>query len=82
MAPKDIKERVKKLRETIEKYRYEYHVLNKSDITPEALDSLKDELSKLEAEYPELYDPNSPTQRVAGKPLDEFKKVRHKVAQW
>lgn len=82
MAPKDIKERVKKLRETIEKYRYAYHVLNKSDITPEALDSLKDELSKLEAEYPELYDPNSPTQRVAGKPLDAFKKVQHKVAQW
>ncbi|MES2436588.1 MAG: NAD-dependent DNA ligase LigA [Patescibacteria group bacterium] len=79
---KEIKERVQKLREAINKYRYEYHVLNKEDITPEALDSLKDELVKLETEYPELITPDSPTQRVAGEPLPEFKKVPHKVTQW
>jgi DNA ligase (NAD+) len=78
----DIKERAKKLRETIDRHRYMYHVLDTQEITDEALDSLKHELLKLEEEYPELVTPDSPTQRVAGKALDEFKKVRHKVAQW
>lgn len=81
-APKEVRERITKLRETIEKYRYEYHVLNKSSISEEALDSLKKELFDLEEEYPELITPDSPTQRVAGAPLPEFKKVAHKVAQW
>lgn len=82
MISNEIKKRVLKLRETIEKYRYEYHVLNKSDISGEALDSLKKELVDLEAEYPELITADSPTQRVAGEPLKEFKKVPHKVTQW
>ncbi len=82
MISKHIKERIGKLRKSIEKYRYEYHVLNKSDISPEALDSLKKELVDLEAEYPELITADSPTQRVAGEPLKSFKKVEHKVAQW
>ncbi len=73
MAPKDMRERVGRLREAINKYRYEYHVLDKEGIPIEALDSLKHELAKLEAEYPELVTPDSPTQRVAGKPLPEFK---------
>ena len=42
-----------------------------------AADSLKHELSKLEEEFPELITPDSPTQRVAGKPLDKFQKVTH-----
>lgn len=74
--------RLNKLKSAIEKYRYEYHVLNKSSISPEALDSLKRELAGLEAKYPALVTPDSPTQRVAGAPLPEFKKVRHEVAQW
>jgi DNA ligase (NAD+) len=82
MASKEEKERIVKLRETIEKYRYEYHVLDKSSISPEALDSLKKELVDLETKYPELVTPDSPTQRVAGEPSREFKKVTHKVAQW
>ncbi len=82
MATNEIKQRIAKLREAINKYRYEYHVLDKSTISPEALDSLKDELVKLEQEYPELVTPDSPTQRVAGSPLPAFKKVVHKVAQW
>ncbi|MDQ3014344.1 MAG: NAD-dependent DNA ligase LigA [bacterium] len=80
--PKDIIKRVEKLREAIDRYRYLYHVENKEEISPEALDSLKDELVKLEKEYPELITPDSPTQRVAGEPLPEFKKITHKVAQW
>jgi DNA ligase (NAD+) len=80
--PKEIHERVKKLREAIDKYRYDYHVLNKSTISEEALDSLKNDLVKIEAEYPDLVTPDSPTQRVAGKVLDGFKKIEHKVTQW
>ncbi len=79
---KAIVERLKKLRDTVEKHRYNYHVLDKEEISSEALDSLKKELVELEAQYPELYDPNSPSQRVAGEPLKEFNKVPHKVEQW
>lgn len=82
MVSKEVRIRVENLRRAIEKYRYEYHVLNKSDISPEALDSLKKELVDLESEYPEFITPDSPTQRVAGQPLSAFKKVVHKVAQW
>src|SRR3989344_1391778 len=82
IATKEIQERVEKLRATIEHHRYDYHVLNREEISAEALDSLKDELVKLETEYPELVTPDSPTQRVAGEPLPEFVKVPHKVPQW
>ncbi len=78
----EVKKRVKKLRETIEYHRNLYHVYDKEEITPEALDSLKDELYRVEEKYPELKTPDSPTQRIAGKPLDKFKKVPHKVPQW
>lgn len=74
--------RIQKLRALIEKYRYSYHVLDVEEISPEALDSLKHELTELEALYPEYADPHSPTQRVAGKALEQFKKVEHKVRQW
>ncbi len=80
--PKDIIERLNKLKEAIDKYRYEYHVLDKSSISEQALDSLKHELVEIETRYPELITRDSPSQRVAGKPLDEFKKIKHKVTQW
>lgn len=81
-AAKDTIERAEKLRETINHYRYLYHVLDKEEIAPEALDSLKRELSEIEREHPELITPDSPTQRVGGKPLPEFKKITHTVPQW
>ncbi len=77
-----IKERYEKLKKTIDHYRYLYHVEDREDISQEALDSLKNELVKIEEEYPELVTADSPSQRVAGEPLKEFKKVKHKVAQW
>lgn len=82
LAPKDVVDRLNKLKTAIEKYRYEYHVLDKSDISPEALDSLKRELVEIETKYPELITPDSPSQRVAGLPMPEFVKVTHPVAQW
>ncbi len=81
-VPKEVKERVDKLRKTIDRYRYDFHVLNLESISPEALDSLKDELTKIERDYPELVTPDSPTQRVAGAPSAGFKKITHKVSQW
>lgn len=81
-VPRDVVERVEKLREAIEKYRYSYHVLNREIIPESARDALMHELAILEDEYPDLVTPDSPTQRVAGKPLPGFKKVRHKVRQW
>ena len=77
-----IKERMQKLILAIEHHRYNYHVLDKEEISAEALDSLKRELSNLETMYPELVDENSPSLRVAGKPLKQFEKVIHKVPQW
>ena len=71
------KQRIVKLRKEIDRYRYAYHVLDKSLISDAALDSLKKELFDLETEFPDLMTPDSPTQRVAGKPLKEFVKVKH-----
>ena len=72
-------ERIAKLREQITTYRYHYHVLDESIMSEAAADSLKHELSELEAEYPELITPDSPTQRVAGEPLPGFTKVQHRT---
>src|SRR4030042_4344265 len=79
MEKKEAKERIEKLKELIERYRYSYHVLDKS-IVPDAVnDSLKHELQDIENEYPDLITSDSPTQRVGGKPLDKFTKVTHEV---
>ncbi len=70
-------ERIQKLRGLINEYRYEYHVHDRSIMDEAAADSLKHELSQLEAAYPELITPDSPTQRVAGAPLAKFKSIQH-----
>src|SRR4051812_20680278 len=80
--PKDVRDRVAKLREAIDHYRYQYHVLNTLEISEEALDALKKELVDIETQFPELVTPDSPTQRVAGGIAEGFKKITHKVAQW
>ncbi len=80
--PKDIVLRVKKLRDTINHHRNLYHIEDREEISQEALDSLKNELLKIENAYPSLITADSPTQRVAGKPLDKFQKVEHKIKQW
>ena len=77
MTKSEAEARIIKLRELINDYRYHYHVLDESIMSEAAADSLKHELAQLEAEYPELITPDSPTQRVAGKPLDKFTKVKH-----
>jgi DNA ligase (NAD+) len=77
MNKKQAEERIVKLRELINDYRYHYHVLNESIMSEEAADSLKHELTQLEMEFPELITPDSPTQRVAGAPLPGFTQVEH-----
>jgi DNA ligase (NAD+) len=80
--PKIVIERYEKLAKTIDHYRYLYHVLDKPNITDESYDSLMQELIGIEENYPELRTPQSPSQRVGGAPLSEFKKVKHEVRQW
>ena len=79
MNKEQAKTRIEKLKEEINKYRYAYHVLDQSLISDEAVDSLKKELFDLEKEFPELITPDSPTQRVGGKPLKKFEKTEHQV---
>jgi len=79
MDKKTAKERIKHLIKTINRHRYLYHVLDKQEISDAALDSLKKELFDLEQQYPDLIVADSPTQRVAGKPLKEFQKVSHET---
>lgn len=73
----EAKKRIEKLRELISHYRYLYHVKDRSEISDAAHDSLKHELYELEQRFPDLITPDSPTQRVGGKALDKFKKVKH-----
>lgn len=79
MTKKEAQKRIEKLQSLINKHRYLYHVLDKQEISDAALDSLKHELFLLEQQFPEFVTPDSPTQRVAGKPLPKFQKVQHKV---
>ncbi len=71
------KARIDKLKELINDYRFQYHVLDKSIMDEAAADSLKHELSQLEEAFPELITPDSPTQRVAGHALKGFKRASH-----
>ncbi len=70
-------ERINKLRELINDYRYHYHVLDESTMSEAAADSLKHELEQLEQQFPDMISADSPTQRVAGAPLPGFTSVKH-----
>ncbi|MBI2642533.1 MAG: NAD-dependent DNA ligase LigA [Candidatus Wildermuthbacteria bacterium] len=80
MTKAEAKKRVEKLKSLINHHRYLYHVLDKQEISDSAFDTLKHELFLLEQQFPELITPDSPTQRVGGKPLPSFKKVQHRVS--
>ena len=77
MEKQQAHERIEKLRDLINYHRHLYHVLDKQEISDQASDSLKKELFDLEQQFPDLITPDSPTQRVGGKPLKGFKKVKH-----
>jgi len=72
------KQRIDKLKQLINDYRYNYHVLDKSIMSEAAADSLKHELVLLEQQYPDLVTADSPSQRVSGEVLQSFEAVEHK----
>jgi DNA ligase (NAD+) len=82
MNKTEAKNRLEKLRESIEHHRYQYHVLDNPEISDVAYDSLERELIEIETAFPDLITVDSPSRRVSGKVLDKFEKVTHKVAQW
>src|SRR5690349_7815979 len=72
-------ERLKELRDAIRHHEECYYIRNAPEISDEAFDQLLHELERLEAEHPELVTPDSPTQRVAGRPIEGFQTVEHLV---
>ena len=76
-ASREVIERIKKLRETINYHNYRYYVLNQPVISDYEYDILLKELIDLEKKYPELVTPDSPTQKVGGKPAEGFLPVEH-----
>ena len=73
------RDRIAELRQVIERYSYEYHVLDQPSVSDAVYDGLFGELKTIEREHPELVTPDSPTQRVGNKLLDGFAKVRHRT---
>src|SRR5437870_9986060 len=76
-ATKDVEKQLETLRDEIRYHEHRYYVLDQPEISDAGFDKLMDKLKKLEAEHPELVTPDSPTQRVGGKPREGFVKVRH-----
>jgi len=76
-ATAKVQRRVDELRDEIRHHEYRYYVLDDPEISDAEFDRLANELKKLEAEHPELITPDSPTQRVGGKPREGFVKAPH-----
>ena len=74
----DEKLRIEQLRQDLHDHNHRYYVLNQPTISDQEFDRLMRELQDLEAKHPELYDPNSPTQRVGSDLNQEFRQVAHK----
>ena len=79
MEKSEVQKRISKLRNEIARLRDAYHNKNTPNVTDEVYDSLSRELKRLLQEYPEFNDLNAPENRVAGKPLDKFVKVKHQT---
>ncbi len=79
MDKQQAQKEINELRELLNQYGYEYYVLDKPTVPDAEYDRKLQELTKLEAEFPELITEDSPTQRVGGEPLEGFQKVEHIV---
>jgi len=73
----DASQRIDEIRQTLNRYSYEYYVLDQPTVPDATYDQLLRELTELETEHPELITPDSPTQRVGAAPLEAFEKVTH-----
>ena len=78
MSLEDIKNRVADIRKLLDRYNYEYYVLDNPTVEDQEYDRLMSELIDLEKQYPMFDDPNSPSHRVGGVVLDAFEKITHK----
>lgn len=78
MIQDEDKKRVQELTELLNKYNYEYYILNQSSVSDAEFDSLMQELIALETKRPDLKSKLSPTQRVGGQVSSEFRKIEHK----
>jgi DNA ligase (NAD+) len=76
----DAQQRLTELRELIHRHDYLYYVESRPEVSDAEYDALMRELTSLETDFPELVTPDSPTQRVAGAPVDLFRPVEHRVA--
>src|ERR1017187_3265570 len=76
-SSKDVQQKIDALREKIRHHEHRYYVLDDPEITDAEFDRLVNELKALEAQHPELITPDSPTQRVGGKPREGFVKIPH-----
>ena len=77
MKKEKAKNKIEKLRNEIRYHEHKYYVLDNPEISDAEYDRMMNTLKKLEEEYPEFKSPDSPTQRVGGEALDEFKKIEH-----
>ena len=76
----DPKKRIDELCDLLDKYNYEYYVLNQSSVEDSEYDNLMEELILLEKKYPQFKHKTSPTSRVGGQVVDSFKKITHQVS--
>src|SRR5438552_13554572 len=76
-APKDTEKKLDSVRNKIRHHEHLYYVLDQPEISDQDFDKLMQQLKNLESAHPELITPDSPTQRVGGKPREGFVKVRH-----
>jgi DNA ligase (NAD+) len=77
MAETSAAKRIEKLRDELRRHEHLYYVLDAPEISDAEYDALMNELKRLEAAHPELVTPDSPTQRVGGKPAEGFRKAQH-----
>jgi DNA ligase (NAD+) len=76
-AVKDHTARIETLRDKIRHHEYLYYVVDQPEVSDQEFDKLMQQLKDVESEHPELITPDSPTQRVGGKPREGFVKIRH-----
>lgn len=79
MALASLEEKLTDLRQLLHQYGYQYYVLDNPTVPDAEYDRLMNELTDLEAKHPELITPDSPSQRIGGRPLEGFVKVEHNV---
>ena len=77
VSPRDAQKKIDRLRDKIRYHEHRYYVLDNPEISDAEFDQLMDELMAIETEHPELITPDSPTQRVGGRPREGFVKVAH-----